>query len=421
MKVLLDVSNLGLAHGSAETRTGIFRATEFLVDELLRRNDLDLGFAALESYVAEVQLARYDRSVAGQLGARMVSAWDAPGTDLGASVRLVDSLESVNRDAPEGKRIVAELALTNRLARPRALPGAFEIVHSLKHPLRSRDRVPGALRIVTIHDMVPVLFPELAEERFVVEHQAMTRSLEPGSDWIICNSECTKADACRILGFPNDRAFVTPFAADPRVFRPSSDGPERTAILARYGLAGRDYLLSLCTLEPRKNLPALLRAFFAIAGEPGNDGLLLALVGPTGWKSQPLFELIGERPDLRERIVLTGYVPDAELSAIYSGARAFAYPSLYEGFGLPPLEAMCCGTAVVTSTAGSIPEVVGSAAILVEPRDEAGLAAALRKVLADDRLATEMSVKGLERAKEFSWARTAQGTVAAYRAMLASS
>ncbi len=118
--------------------------------------------------------------------------------------------------------------------------------------------------------------------------------------------------------------------------------------------------------------------------------------------------------------MVTGYVQDGELSAIYSAARAFVYPSLYEGFGLPPLEAMSCGVPVVTSQAGSLPEVVGSAAILVDPRDEAELAAGLSRILRDDVLAADLATRGLDRARGYSWARTAEGTVAAYRAMLGS-
>ena len=417
MRVLLDVSNLGLAHESAETRTGIFRATEALVRELLAVPSLDLGFAALESFVAELQLLRYDRSVEGRLGDRIVRVWESPSTDPDSGVSLVDELDEVGRETSEGKRILAELSLLNRLARPVPVHG-FEIVHSLKHPLRPMERVPRARRVVTVHDMVPVLFPDLSEDRFVSEHAALMRSIEPGSDWLICNSESTRSDACRILSFPQERTFVTPFAADPKVFRPFPQGAWRREILARHGIGEGPYLLSLCTIEPRKNLMALLDAFFAIASEAGRHDVSLVLVGPTGWKSGPFFERLEQRADLRDRIVLTGYVPDAEISAIYSGARAFVYPSFYEGFGLPPLEAMQCGTPVVTSNAGSLPEVTGEAALLVDPSDTPELAAALRTVLEDDLRAARLAAEGLERSRAFSWSRTAEETVAAYDVIL---
>ena len=413
MRVLLDVSNLGLAHESAETRTGIFRATESLVQELLAVPGLGLGFAALESFVAELQLLRYDRSVEGRLGDRIVRAWESPGTDPNSGVSLVDELGEVGRETSEGKRILAELTLLNRLARPIPARG-FELVHSLKHPLRPRDRTPGARRAVTVHDMVPVLFPDLTEERFAAEHAALMRSIEPGSDWLICNSESTRSDACRILPFPEERAFVTPFAADPKVFRPFPQGARRREVLARHGIGEAPYLLSLCTIEPRKNLVALLDAFFEVASEDGRQDVSLVLVGPTGWKSAPFFERLEQRANLRGRIVLTGYVPDADISAIYSGARAFVYPSFYEGFGLPPLEAMQCGTPVITSNAGSLPEVTGTAALLVDPGDTPGLAAALRIVLDDDLRAARLAAEGLERSRAFRWSRTAEKTVAAY-------
>ena len=421
MKVLLDVSNLGLAFGSGVTRTGIFRATEGLVRALMHRPDIEVRFAAFESFAAEVQLARYDRGAGGILAKRTVRAWDGSGTSLDSGMALVDELEGEGQGTSAGKRIAAELALVNRLARPLPVAPAVDVYHSLRYPLESRARVDARARAVTIHDMVPILFPELAEHRFVVQHQAIMDSVDPAEDWLICNSRSTKDDACTIMGLAPERAFVTPFAADPELFRPEPDASKIASVLKQRGLEGRSYLLGLNTIEPRKNLSVLLRAFFALVDRGEAPDASLVLVGPVGWKSGDFFQNLGARPDLEDRVVLTGYLPDEELSAVYSGASAFVYPSLYEGFGLPPLEAMQCGVPVITSSTSSLPEVVGSAAVTVDPSDEEALAAAMRRVLNDRDLAADLSRRGLERSRGFSWARTAERTVSAYRAMLEAS
>ena len=149
------------------------------------------------------------------------------------------------------------------------------------------------------------------------------------------------------------------------------------------------------------------------------DDLHLVLTGERGWNADGIFAASGELADLRDRIVFTGYVDDVDLAPLYSGALAFAYPSLYEGFGLPPLEAMQCGTPVVTSNAASLPEVVGDAGRMVDPADGAGLAQALLDLYRDPALRADASARGLLRARQFTWARYAERCVAGYRAALA--
>jgi glycosyltransferase involved in cell wall biosynthesis len=145
----------------------------------------------------------------------------------------------------------------------------------------------------------------------------------------------------------------------------------------------------------------------------------LVLVGPAGWKMEAIFATLEQRPELRARVTLAGFVPDADLAALYAGARVFAYPSLYEGFGLPVLEAMQCGTPVITSNTSALPEVVGDAAVCVAPEDTDALCEALRRLVTDDAWAAELRRRGLARARLFTWDRTAALTVEAYRRMLA--
>jgi glycosyltransferase involved in cell wall biosynthesis len=421
MDVLYEVTNLGLAFGTSLTRTGIYRATESFVRAALTHPGLRPRFAALESYIGELQLVRFDESAGGLLGARRVSAWVVDEPALTAAMELVTRLLEIGSTSAEGKRLSAELRLLNRTARARPVAAPIDVYHSLRQALVPRDRLQARARVVTIHDMIPFLFPELTEDRFIEHHRAIIASIDRERDWIICNSACTKADVCGITAMSSDRVFVTPFAAAPDIFHPEPD-PERIApVLAKYGVGTRPYVLSLCTLEPRKNLTRLVRAFFALIEDQRWPDLLLVLVGPTGWKAQGLFASLAERPRERHRVVLTGFVPDEDLSALYSGAQVFVFPSLYEGFGLPVLEAMQCGVPVITSRTSSLLELVGQDAVTVDPTDEDALAQAILDILRDPDRARALGRRGVERASRFTWARTVEETVGAYRTILAAS
>jgi glycosyltransferase involved in cell wall biosynthesis len=179
----------------------------------------------------------------------------------------------------------------------------------------------------------------------------------------------------------------------------------------RYALE-EPYLLAVGLLQPRKNLGRLLEAFSQVAAE--ELGLTLALVGRTGWGAEAVQERIA-RPDLAGRVRLLGAAPDEDLPLLYGGALALCYPSLYEGFGLPPLEAMACGTPVVVAGTTSLPEVVGDAGVLVDPEDVASIADGIRRVVTDEGLRRELSRRGLARAAQFSWGECARRHLALYR------
>jgi glycosyltransferase involved in cell wall biosynthesis len=207
--------------------------------------------------------------------------------------------------------------------------------------------------------------------------------------------------------------MVTPLAADAARFYRCVDAAALSSVRERYGVPEGPYLLSLCTLEPRKNIPHLLRCFARLAQEPSADGVTLVLAGGKGWMYDGVLELVEQLDALRGRVILTGYVRDEDLAALYTGATAFVYPSLYEGFGLPPLEAMQCGTPVITSNNSSLPEVVGDAGIMVDANDEDDLCQ-----LSSPTQRAEYSRLGMKRAQGFSWQRCAELTVAGYRQAL---
>ena len=415
MRILYDVSSLGRGFGSELTRSGIFRVTREFVDEVRRRQDLSVHFAALPSLLDEVQLARYDRSHGAELERAIVTSWN-PGEPLEACIELVDVLDA--EPTARGARLAkARVQLLNASARPLAVPEPYDIYHSLRPPLANASRVRSAVRVVTVHDAIPALFPELCDDSFVPAFEKVIASVDPQRDFVVCHSTSTRDDLTSVTSIPEERIFVVPPAASRSTFFPQADDDVVASTLARHGIRDLGYVLSLGTLEPRKNLAELVRAFRELVATAPFEETALVLAGATGWKSDPIFEAVSAGRAAGARIVLPGHVPDADLAALYRGAALFVFPSMYEGFGLPVLEAMQCGTPVVTTNVSSLPEVAGTAALTVEPTERA-LLDAMRRVLGDPQLGLDLSREGLERASRFSWEKTVEQTVAAYRQML---
>lgn len=265
--------------------------------------------------------------------------------------------------------------------------------------------------VVTVHDLAYLRMPEVVPARRRQYFQAMTSVATRRADHVIAVSESTKADIVELLGVNPERITVTPLAADER-FRPLPDA-EVAAFRTGHGLT-RPFALYLGNLEPRKNLPTLLRAFDQIAADVEHD---LVIVGGEGWMTEEFHATLGSLRN-RARVRVLGFAPVEDLPSWYNAADLFVFPSLYEGFGLPPLEAMACGTPVVTSNTSSLPEVVGDAALTVAPTDTVALAAAMGRLLGDPELSASLRAAGLARAATFTWERTAAGTIDAYHAAL---
>ena len=418
MKVLYDISVLGYGHQVARARTGVFRVVEEVALGLAGRREVELHLCASEApelalgYLRDAP-ALAAKPLAMRAGRRALYA------------RLLGLTERVDASSGLGalpwRAARKPLHLLCRALDPlddRAVRAA-DLYHSPFFALPARVRRAARLaRFLTVYDLIPVKFPHY----FAFGEDAVVRralaSLGP-EDWALCISEHTRRD---LLDHRRDldpaRVLVTPLAAAPH-FHPCDHPGVMKRVRERYGLPREPYLLSLCTLEPRKNIEAAVRAFARLAHGGEFAGLSLVLVGTRGWKFDGIFESIGGLRELRDRVVVTGYVADSDLSAIYTGARMFVYPSHYEGFGLPVLEAMQCGVPVVCSDASSLPEVAGDAALLVPPTDEEALCGALLRLHRDDALRAELSRRALARAATFSWEKTAEATVAAYRRALA--
>lgn len=266
------------------------------------------------------------------------------------------------------------------------------------HPRRS---------VVTVHDLGYLYYP-----------QAHTRGARWYLDWstrysartathLIADSQATRRDLLTHCGVAQDKVSVVYPGCNPE-FAPVRDAAQLSTVRERYQLP-ESYVIYIGTLQPRKNLRTLILALAALGGEHASTHLVIA--GKQGWLYEPLFAQVRGLA-LAERVHFIGYAPQEDLPALLSAAQAFVLPSLYEGFGLPLLEAMACGTPVICSNVSSLPEVAGDAAILVDPRDTAQWVQALQRVLEDAGLRSALIERGLQQVQRFSWARCARETLA---------
>jgi glycosyltransferase involved in cell wall biosynthesis len=294
----------------------------------------------------------------------------------------------------------------------------LDIYHSPFHEIPAVIKNKKIKKFQTIYDLIPVLHPEFFE--FKEDHliKGVLDSLNRDT-FVLCISESTKNDLCSYSDkIDPEKVFVVPLAASENFYR-CTDTATIAAARSKYGIPPMArYFLSVSTLEPRKNIDQTIKAFIKILQEQKADDLYLVLTGTKGWDYGRIFSEIANSIDFKERIILTGYVPDEDLAPLYSGALGFVYPSFYEGFGLPPLEAMQCGTPVITSNTSSLPEVVGDAGIMVAPTDLDALCQAMLDLFQDEELRRTMSERSLARAKQFSWEKYTQDVINAYKTAL---
>ena len=351
--------------------------------------------------VATTGIASMDR-----YGQQLAAALGLPRLDLDISAATADGFGRPTTPA----RLAADLAIVRRL---RAVSGLLHLTHH--HTARYALALQRPC-VVTAHDLIR-WFDLTAVQPLIARPRGLAR-LALRADYagmraaahVIAPSEATRSDLLQHLGFPADRVSVVPEAVDSALFRPVAPRA-----------APWPYVLVVGSEHPRKNLDAVLRAFALLKSRAGNEGLRLVKLGepgdgeaPFGARTQALLGELG----LEREVVLPGRVPDEDLPGWYAGALCLLMPSWAEGFGLPPLEAMACGTPSVVSTAGSLPEVVGDAGLVVPPDDIPGIADAVERLHTDDVLRSTLRARGLRRAPQFTWQRVARETQQVYASVL---
>jgi glycosyltransferase involved in cell wall biosynthesis len=316
----------------------------------------------------------------------------------------------VRVQANKGWRLTVLLASYLHWPMDRAVGAATDIFHATDHllpPLRH------ARSVFTLYDLTFLKFPDV----HLPLNRWYSRLMAPrglrAANAVIAISECTKRDAMTAYGLPPDHIRVIPLGVDAR-FRPVHP-VVATEIRSRYHLPAR-FILAVGTVEPRKNLITLLNAYHGLIDRVPD--VKLVIVGKRGWRAEAFYDRMREL-GLEERVIFPGFVPDDDLPAVYASAEVLAFPSIYEGFGLPVLEAMACGTPVVCSSTSSLPEVAGEAAVLLAPDDVHGWSQALNRVVTDASVQGDLRQRGLARAARFTWEATARQTQAVYEEVYA--
>lgn len=274
--------------------------------------------------------------------------------------------------------------------------------------------IPGGRykRVTTVHDAVPYIYPETQPLLTRLVFQTLVRAARYTADVVLTDSTSAAHDLARYAGIPKRKLFAAPLGVSAP---PPSSTTKVEHVLEKLGVRP-PYFLYVGALHPRKNLERVTQAFGALRTQ-GSEAHLV-VVGPPSWGAQGTLRHLTDRSQQDASVVLTGFVSDEELHALYYGARALVFPSLYEGFGLPALEAMAHGTPVIASNTSSLPEVIGDTGLLVDPLSTEAIARAMRTLLGDDDLHRSLSVRGRQRAGRFTWENTATKTLAVYRQLV---
>ncbi|MBC8032318.1 MAG: glycosyltransferase family 4 protein [Pyrinomonadaceae bacterium] len=420
IRVAYDVSFLAGFFNHQDGQSGVYRTVEELLLELCKRDDIELRAVAASGedplldvtnsalYIARQAGCQFDPALSGRFGLSEIYF-----RTFGSSSRVGDA------DFQAAGNYRARQYITRavrKIDRPRLglKHGGYDVFHSPFLKLPSRAVIGDIPRVLTVYDLIFLKNPEFMTPALVAFLQRIFESVDYERDWVICISEFTKQEFCDYSGMLPERVFVTPLAAADH-FRPISNAERIADARQKYSIPNGNYFLALSALQPRKNFSHLIRCFCRLLLEQPHLDINLVIVGAPGWLYEEIFATGGTSSEFRNRITFTGFVANEDLSAVYSGATAFVFPSLYEGFGLTPLEAMQCGLPVITSNTTALPEVVGEAGLLVNPTDADSLCQAMFDILSKPDLRSELSRKGLLRSEKFSWASCAQKTVEAYK------
>lgn len=425
MKVGFDITVLAQGLRDQRYRTGIHRVVENVYPALESQAGVEVSPVCCEaSEIIHAERYLHETGAAQQSVYSLLSPEDdrLVRERVGFKAELVKFNESLS-DRFSLQTYIKRKQVKSKLRRlPKSTGrisldtlGELDIYHSPYLPLEAELlNQSGAIPFFTVHDLILLKHPELfkGNEQAHLSHYLSHLS---GKEWVTCISEATRADLLEVNPHLDPAQVSIAYLAAGEHFRPCNDRAESERVREQYNLPEGPYFLSLSTLEPRKNILAVIRAFTQLIRSGECSDASLVLVGGLGWDYDLILKEIEGVDALKDRIILTGFVDDADLAAIYSGAITFLYMSLYEGFGLPPLEAMQCGVPVITSNNSSLPEVVGDAGILLDAHATDELAQAMLNFYRDESLREAYSKKSIVRATHFSWQACVTQLVGAYQ------
>jgi len=428
MIISYDITTLGMGYYNYLARTGVFRYVENLAYGIRKSRECELLFCTSGSYhnlcmaidylksqpeIQEVNLLYKSRKYQ-QIIFNLEQQLNAQIEQKSATEKLLlkiirKALSYIGNITESFYQPVDDKNITG-----------IDIYHSPLQPIpKNILKEKHIKKFLSVMDIIPILYPEFFKFREDNSLKEAIAGLDSDS-WVLCISQSTKNDLCNYSKLIDpSKAIVTHLAAS-ELFYPCLNPQKQNFVRSKYGIPNAPYILSLSTLEPRKNINHTIRCFINLVEQENINELYLVLVGTKGWSYDKTFAEIYSDSHVKDRVIITGYVADEDLAALYSGAIAFVYPSFYEGFGLPPLEAMQCGIPVITSNTSSLPEVVGDAGIMLDPKDADGLCQNLLELYNKPSLRQSMSQKSLEQSKKFSWEKCTQETISAYKMALSS-
>lgn len=403
--ITLDIMALGAGYNNPTGRTGIFRVVENLVKGLSKSPQCNLSFISTHF---EKESKKYLKEIL-----------DLNQNDLQypkSSDFIINKINNylINHQLQDKKGInfiVNNVIPYNNLKK---LAYRSDVYHSPYMPIPAELKsVSKIKKFLTVHDLIPILYPQYFEKNNQPLIKNAIESLEEDG-YAICVSQSTKDDLCNYTNINPNQVFVSHLAASHDKFYPQNDKTKIEIVRKKYGIGIEDYFLSVSTIEPRKNILHVINSFTSLINSGELKDVNLVLAGTKGWDFKDVFDQINNS-DIKKKIIVTGFVDDEDLASLYSGALAFVYPSLYEGFGLPVLEAMQCGKPVITSNISSLPEVIEDAGILISPKDPDELCQAMLDLYRNVSLRNELANKAILQSKKFTWENCINQNIDAYK------
>ena len=423
IRVAYDVSPVASFSGASKVVTGVGRIIEEQLWHLRRNPDLDIritgGFGGDWNPVITCVFAQRWAATVPAPPIPSLRGFKTRSVLGDLAVNELYSLQerAANASSPPTRITRLSLAVLRRLAHALVewrMDGRIDVYHATfrSPPAWLPARLP---RVVTVYDLIPLKFPAECGPDAVDMSQELLASLNVTRDVLVAVSNVTKKDLCTLTGFPPERVLVAhPSASE--TFRPLKDQTVARSVRDRLKIGEHPFILSVSNLQARRNVPHLIRSFYRAVREnrlwPGRLVLVENVIA--GSNEAPIVQAIDEDRELSSRVLRIGGITDADLAVLYGSCEAFVFPSLYEGFGLPVLEALQCAAPVICSNVSSLLEVVGEAGLPVDPKDEVALADAITRLTTNSEYRMELSEKGVQRAAAFSWEASAKLVADAY-------